>query len=126
MFKRALLTAGIFASAFAYGQSFPNGVAAGDVTSDSAVLWARSSVNGEVRFIVAERGAWPPRVRIMGATVSDPTVPAKVDVGGLRPGHRYLYVVLAPNGDSMRGEFATPAATGKRGLRFGVSGDWRG
>ena len=36
--------------------SLPNGVAAGDVTGTSAVLWARSTVTGPVTFQVTSDG----------------------------------------------------------------------
>jgi len=126
--KRIILAAIVFLLAVTLSaQTFPNGVASGDVTSDSAVLWARSSLAGDVRFIVFERNSWPPLVRSQRATVSDTAVSAKVEVTGLRAGRRYTYVVFAPNGQSMRGEFVTPASPdNRRGLHFGVSGDWRG
>lgn len=105
----------------------PQGVASGDVTQTSAVLWAKSATTGVVHFAVLERPLWPPRVRVAAVHVDDASVPAKVSITGLSPHSRYTYLVVAPNGDRAVGEFETPAAVGAHyGLHFGVSGDWRG
>jgi phosphodiesterase/alkaline phosphatase D-like protein len=58
--------------------------------------------------------------------VTDPTVPVKVDVGPLVADTRYFYRVTDAAGATAEGTFRTPAAEGFHGLRFGVSGDWRG
>ena len=125
--NRVLIAALLLAAVSLSAQTFPNGVAAGDVKSDSVVLWARSTVAGDVRFLVYARDSWPPVIHIRRVSVSDVTVPAKVEVSGLRAGQEYGYIVYASNGESMRGQFVTPAAPNEqRGLHFGVSGDWRG
>ncbi len=78
-------------------------------------------------FIVIERGTWLPVVRTASADVTDPAVPAKAEIGRLRPGARYMYSAIGPDGARARGFFRTPNTVGTRGgLRFGVSGDWRG
>ncbi len=108
-------------------QIFPQGIAAGDVRSDSAVLWAHSSKSGEVRFVVVERGMWPPFVKVATTHVDDANVPAKVEISGLNDGANYVYFVIGPDGAREAGHFRTPSAPGARhGLHFGVSGDWRG
>lgn len=123
--RRALLALILIASPLA--AQLPQGVAAGDVTTSSAVLWARSASAGDVHFAIVERGTWPPVIETATVNVSDPAVPAKVSLSGLSAHHRYNYLVVAPNGDRMTGTFITPGATGTRyGLHFGVSGDWRG
>lgn len=107
---------------------FPQGIAAGDVRSDSVVLWARPSSPGDIRFVVVERGMWPPFVKAATAPVSDANVPAKAEITGLHAGTEYVYYAAGP-GAAMReaGRFRTPFASGaKHGLHFGVSGDWRG
>ncbi len=118
MFAAALASA-------ALGQTLPHGVAAGDVDQTSAVLWARSTAVGEVTF------EYSVNADFVGATsvatdVSDATVPVKVDIGPLNTGTTYYYRVTDAAGDSAAGTFRTPAADGLLGLRFGVSGDWRG
>src|SRR3982750_964385 len=104
----------------------PQGVAAGDVTPHSAVLWAHSATTGDVHFILIERGAWPPVVHTAKVSVADAAIPAKASFDGLRAGQRYNYLVVAPHGDRATGTFVTPAAKGQNGLHFGISGDWRG
>jgi 3-phytase/alkaline phosphatase D len=104
----------------------PHGVAAGDVTAVSAVLWARGDVAGRLSFELS------PRTDLRGArrilrSVADPEVPAKAFVAGLRPGTTYHYRATDAEGNSSRGRFRTaPAACDGGSLRFGVSGDWRG
>jgi phosphodiesterase/alkaline phosphatase D-like protein len=106
-------------------QSLPNGVAAGDVDQSSAVLWARSAALGLITFEYFEKGYTAIRTSI-DATVTDATIPAKVEIYDLTPGTRYTYVVTDSAGDSAEGTFQTPFGEGNHGLRFGVSGDWRG
>ena len=107
--------------------TFPNGVAAGDVAADSAVLWSRSSIAGDITFEVASDEAFASIVSTATAEVSDPTVPAKVEVTGLEAGTRYHYRATHSSGDVATGRFRTPHLAGTfTGLRFGVSGDWRG
>jgi phosphodiesterase/alkaline phosphatase D-like protein len=107
--------------------ALPNGVAAGDVTADTAVLWARSTVPGEVVFEISPRDDFPDAETVqVFAAVADPTVPAKVEIAGLSPDARYFYRATDAEGARAAGRFRTPALTGRRGMRFGVSGDWRG
>ena len=103
--------------------SLPQMVAAGDVTTDSAVLWARVSSKGPVLFRVIGRGTPPPRVHNAHFVVKDPTIPANVEISGLQDGTTYDYTVSAPSGESLHGTFRTPAAVGRKGLHFGVSGN---
>ena len=112
----------------------PNGVAAGDVDHDRAVLWARAGATGTITFTVstyateAESGAYATEaMQTFTATVRNPLQPVTVTVTGLMPGSAYAYDVTAPDGDAARGAFRTPALPdATHGLRFGVSGDWRG
>ena len=78
--------------------SLPNGVAAGDVTATTAVLWTRSLLAGPIWF---EWGVEPTFARIHGSTVVDnrePLAAAKMDVGGLSPATTYHYRVRATQG----------------------------
>ncbi|PJF25244.1 MAG: hypothetical protein CUN53_13775, partial [Phototrophicales bacterium] len=106
--------------------AFPNGVAAGDVDQTSAVLWARASNPGTVTFeVVSADGGEAAGVYTANST--DSMLPVKVSVDGLRPGTLYTYTVTDSAGERMSGRFQTPAEIGTyAGLRFGVSGDWRG
>ena len=101
-----------------WSDAFPNGVAAGDVSQTSVVLWARTSVTGTLTFSVLGGGT-------VVRTVTDPLEPASVTIRNLSPDQRYVYTVTTSAGDSMTGTFVTPAEDGHHGLRFGASGDWR-
>ena len=106
---------------------FPNGVAAGEVTPDSAILWARSTVPGFVRFTVSTNATLEPQIASIIVTNTQPEVPLKALVTGLAPGTRHHYRVQDSSGDSAFGTFRTAsAAQASTGLRFGVSGDSRG
>ena len=106
--------------------SFPNSVAAGDVTQTSAVLWTRADREGPLAFEVSS----DPKFRSAATWftgVVDPMVPARVTVTGLAPGTLYHYRAFARRGFSPAGKFRTlPAASTSPALRFGAGGDWRG
>ncbi len=106
----------------------PNGVAAGDTTQNSTVLWARSLSSGNVNFEVATGSTFSPGNVVTSAStaVSNTLVPAKASISGLQPGTQYSYRATDASGASMTGVFRTPAASGRNGMRFGVSGDYRG
>jgi phosphodiesterase/alkaline phosphatase D-like protein len=104
--------------------SLPNGIASGDTTQTSTVLWARSTLAGRVRFQVKNgHGVLADNA----VDVENPKIPAKLVVSHLRPDTRYRYRVTAPDGQFLDGSFKTAAdSKGERGLSFGVTGDWRG
>ena len=102
-----------------------NGVAAGEVTDDSAILWAHALSAGEVRFEVATDRHF--RHIVERETVNSLGVaPVRVEVDGLRDGTHYYYRAIGPDGDVITGQFTTAHDHGFHGLNFGVSGDWRG
>ena len=120
----AFLAAGFAGSTWA--AELPNGVAAGDVTENSGVLWARTDTAGRVRFEISDRADLK-GARKYNVTVSDTTVPAKVLVDGLSPTTAYFYRATDSAGNTSAGKFRTaPKACTNTALRFGVSGDWRG
>ncbi|WP_016951595.1 phytase [Anabaena sp. PCC 7108] len=104
-----------------------NGIASGDTTQNSTVLWARSIFLGEVTF---EYSTDPNFTSIAGtktANITDINVPVKVAVDGLNANTNYYYRVTDSVGSTSIGKFSTAAPLGqKTGLKFGVSGDWRG
>lgn len=109
------------------GSTLPNGVASGDVTQNSAVLWTRSIVPGAVAFEYSTDPNFNNLIGSSTAIATDPTVPVKVQLTDLNPGSQYFYRVVDAAGTSAAGQFRTPAALGNNsGLRFGVSGDWQG
>ena len=93
-----------------------HGVAAGDVTASSAVIWSRAS--GPARMAV-EYGAvteprWPPLRQAGPAVDAGTDFTGKVLLDGLSPDTRYLYWVRFVGGDgseavSETGQFKTPA-----------------
>ncbi len=115
-------------STSAQDENFPNGVAAGDTTPTSVVLWARIATAGTVTFAYSTDASFATDVTTLPPiTVTDPLLPAKGDVTGLTPGTTYYYRATDDDDNMAMGTFRTPAETGTRtGLRFGVSGDWRG
>ncbi|GAB4295241.1 MAG: hypothetical protein Fur0025_32300 [Oscillatoriaceae cyanobacterium] len=109
------------------GSTLPNGVAAGDVTQTSAVLWTRTTVPGSVTFEYSTNPNFSSIIANQTVTATDPTVPVQVEVTGLNPNTQYYYRATDANGTTAAGKFSTPANVGTRqGLRFGVSGDWQG
>ncbi|MFN8494591.1 MAG: alkaline phosphatase D family protein [Caldilineaceae bacterium] len=105
--------------------ALPNGSAAGDVTQNSAVLWARSPATGALTFAYGVDLAHNPTV-VTQAVIS-PLLPMTIEVAGLMPNTLYHYRVSNAQGDTVDGQFQTAAPVGAHtGLRFGVSGDWRG
>lgn len=114
--------------------SLPNGVAAGDVTQDSVVLWARAASPGIVTFTMElDSGAMvktpvnAPLFEPVTRTVSEPLLPVTVTVAGLTPATAYRYQATVTNSDSATGVFRTAAGDGEHiGLRFAATGDVRG
>lgn len=105
----------------------PNGVAAGDVGQNTAVLWGRSNNLGNLNFQYATDNAFTNIVGFHNETVTDTLAPVKWDVSNLSADTKYFYRVTDSVGSYATGEFKTAAALGSTtGLRFGVSGDWRG
>ncbi len=104
-----------------------NGIASGDTTQDSTVLWARSTVPGTVTFEYSTDADFNNIVGTVNTEVTDINLPVKVEINDLAAGTDYYYRVTDAAGDSLTGEFETSAEVGEfQGLRFGVSGDWRG
>jgi alkaline phosphatase D len=120
---RALaLTLGTSAAAHA---ALPNGIAAGEVTQNSALLWARGT-GTDVFFEWSTDATFTSVLGSSTVAVSDPLSPVKLGLSGLASGTDYFYRATS-GGGSAGGTFTTATAAGTyAGLRFGVSGDWRG
>jgi 3-phytase/alkaline phosphatase D len=107
--------------------SLLNGVASGDTTQTSTVLWTRSNFTGAVKFEYSTKADFSTIAGTKTATVTNSLQPVKVDITGLTAGTNYFYRVTDAAGDIATGKFSTADAIGKQsGLRFGVTGDWRG
>ena len=105
--------------------SLPNGVASGDVTQTSAVLWARSTVTGPLTFTYGL--VKQPNGKQIVVAVTDPWLPVTATLSGLQADTAYTYTAETSQGERAMGHLRTPAPLGIfRGLRFGASGDWRG
>jgi alkaline phosphatase D len=110
-------------SADAADTSFRGGVAAGDVTSSSAVLWTRAPRTGRVLLTIATRfGAPVGRFPLAARTADDRTVQRVIR--GLEPATRYRYFFTQGRATSAIGSFSTaPAANASATVRFAISGD---
>ncbi|HSI97095.1 MAG TPA: alkaline phosphatase D family protein, partial [Gaiellaceae bacterium] len=130
--RRALVLAGLavvtlgVAGADAATPAFRWGVAAGEVTATSAVLWSRAPAAGRVRLagtsLKTGRKEFLRDMRALPA--NDFTVQARVT--GLRPGTRYTYSFSFSPGrfSGAVGTFVTaPPPTADTRVRFAISGD---
>ncbi len=89
-----------------------DGIASGDTTQTSTVLWARSNFTGNVSF---EYSTTPDFSNIAGqaiAIVTNPLQPVKVEVTGLTAGTQYYYIVADAAGATESGQFKTSAEEG--------------
>lgn len=120
-----LFVAGTPLSALA-GGTMPNGVASGDTTQTSSVLWGRSTALGAITFEYSTDPAFGTIDGMLNAMVTDAQKPAKVSAAGLTPGTKYYYRATDAAGTVSNGTFRTSHSTGFNGFRFGASGDWRG
>ncbi|HKQ46605.1 MAG TPA: alkaline phosphatase D family protein [Phycisphaerae bacterium] len=121
---RATLALFIFALR-AGGQTFPQGVACGDVTETSAICWTRVSLPGSVRIDIATDDQFQQIVvsnLVQASDDADRTV--HHDAVGLSPGTRYFYrfTHLGTDETSPPGTFKT-APQGPTSFRFVYTGD---
>lgn len=101
-------------------------VASGDVDSTWVVLWAQPTVAGDVTIVWSTEPDLDPRVGEQ-TLAADVFQPAKIVVGDLLPATQYYFSATDAAGASAQGRFRTAAPVGqRRGLHFGVTGDWRG
>lgn len=106
--------------------TLPHGIAAGDVTATTAVIWTRSTALGLVTFEWSTDATFTSVTGSATATVSDPAIPVKAAAAGLAPGTRYFTRVTDSAGNSVTGAFVTAHAGDARyGLRVGAAGDWQ-
>jgi len=106
--------------------TLPNGVASGDVTQTSAVLWAHSTTIGAVTLEVSTFEDFGIIDIHETVAVVDVNQPVKVDISGLIPATQYYYRVTDALNETASGRFRTSWDLGiSAGLRFGASGDWQ-
>jgi len=113
------------APASATPSAFRLGVAAGDVTSSSAIVWGKANRTGRVRLVVArDRRLKRARRRFVlrALHTNDATVQRRVR--GLGPGRRYWFRFYQGRGRSQRGTFRTaPGRHQDRLINFAYTGD---
>ena len=117
-----------FAPLSASGQmsTMPIGVASGDATQISIVLWAHSTALGEVTFEYSTFDDFGIIDGYETVAVVDVNQPVKVDVNGLIPATQYYYRITDAQNEAAVGQFRTPCDIGiSAGFRFGASGDWQ-
>ncbi|MBO3460945.1 alkaline phosphatase D family protein [Aetokthonos hydrillicola Thurmond2011] len=116
-----------------------SGVAAGDATNTSAIIWTRTadsvSQKGTISNLTVQVSLDPTFHKIVsslkGVTRPDHDYTLKLDIKNLKSGTQYYYRFLTGDGKlSPVGTFKTaPAKTQKAAVRFGFSGDadsqWR-
>jgi alkaline phosphatase D len=122
----ALLLLGVVAyRADGAGLRFRFGVAAGDVRTDSAILWTRAPRQGPIELQVSGAKSFRSSVRrlpLNALPANDLTVQAKVT--RLSPGTRYWYRFVQSGSTSPVGAFKTaPASASDVRVRFALSGD---
>ena len=100
---------------------FAQGVAAGEITSRSALLWTRAPRPGRVEVVVRGAGR---TIAASAAAFPGRDLTVSIPVRGLAPGSRYAYRFRQGSVASPGGAFRTaPAPTADATIRFAFSGD---
>ncbi|ADB32048.1 alkaline phosphatase [Kribbella flavida DSM 17836] len=108
----------------------PSGLASGDVTANSAVLWSRTDRRSRLVVELTSHGRFDRAIRLRGpVTGPENDFTAQLPLKGLRPGQRYDYRVsfedaYGRRGESRTGSFNTPGRN--RGVSFVWTGDTAG
>jgi alkaline phosphatase D len=110
-------------------EGFSYGVSSGDVTSKSAILWAKADKKGKTYLQVVDKGGFGScsidnaMVKVKATKDDDNTVQAKVK--GLEADTGYRYRFCRPNGaHSDVGKFTTaPSAKQRKTIHFALAGD---
>ena len=106
-------------------ETFAYGVASGEVTDRSAMLWARAGQAGSGSVEVATDGTFRQvavKRSVSATTARDTTMIATVK--GLRPGTQYWYRFSLGGATSATGQFRTaPSPRSNASVRFAFSGD---
>ena len=111
-------------SADAATPGFRYGVAAGEITATSAILWTRAPVSGPVTVRVARNRSLAASRLATAKTAPSDDLTLSMVVRGLNPGSRYYYDFAQGRSRSRRGTFVTaPGSTTNANVRFAFSGD---
>ena len=104
--------------------AFTDGVASGDVTASSAVLWTRAEGGDRLSVEIATEASFADARTERAATSAARDFTVKQRVDGLSPGTRYYYRFRAGEAVSATGMFVTALeATASVAFRFVFSGD---
>ncbi len=124
----ALVLAPAVVAAAPPAATFTHGVASGDVTHVSALLWTRVDREADLLIEVATDAAiHDVKFRRTVHVTGDSDFTAKVLAVGLAPGRRYFFRWRAPTSTSETGTFWTAPAPGRRAdLRFTYTADTDG
>ncbi|HET9938440.1 MAG TPA: PhoD-like phosphatase N-terminal domain-containing protein, partial [Gaiella sp.] len=121
------LAAGVSAGAKSGRPGFPLGVAAGEITSTSAKVWARAPQAGAVTLEVLPPNAGTRAVPILAFTIraeASRDLTVQRTVVGLAPATRYRYRFHQGGVTSPTGSFTTaPRPNASVGVRFALTGD---
>jgi phosphodiesterase/alkaline phosphatase D-like protein len=121
----AVVTALATVPSTAAAAPFRYGVSSAEVTSSSALLWARAIHAGKVRLVVGvDRNFRRRRITkmVLARKSSDLTVQTRV--AGLAPSRRYWFFFVQGKQRSVIGTFTTaPKPTSSKTIRFAVTGD---
>jgi alkaline phosphatase D len=110
-------------SAEAATSGFRYGVAAGNITSTSAVLWTRAPLSGRLSVTVTAQSTGVSRV-FRGEVHPTTDLAFDIGVGPLEPGTTYRYVFRQGKTTSPAGIFETaPRSGADASIRFALSGD---
>ena len=128
---RALLATTILASSLALPAFVAfvfNGVAAGDMTSNDAILWTRADNGGAIAALTAQVATDSNFTNVVGtytgATAASTDFTLKVDATGLSANAHYFYRFTNGSTNSAAGTFTTaPAAHQAVPVKFAFSGD---
>jgi alkaline phosphatase D len=107
---------------------FINGVTAGEITQDSAIIWGQTATTGNVRAHVATAGGFENLVAkrtLRAKPKADRTF--QVEITGLKPGSTYRYRFCQRQSCSDVGSFETaPDPHQAQTIRFAYTGDETG
>ncbi|QNE22220.1 alkaline phosphatase [Kribbella qitaiheensis] len=110
--------------------ALPSGIASGDVTSNSAVVWSRTDRRSRLVVDLTSHGRFDRAIRLRGpVTSADDDFTAQLPLRGLRPGQRYDYRIGFEDssgrlGETACGSFSTPGRN--RPVSFVFTGDTAG
>ncbi|HET9807615.1 MAG TPA: alkaline phosphatase D family protein [Nitrososphaeraceae archaeon] len=115
---------GIFSVNAIQDIQFTSGVASGNVTSDSAVLWTRINQDGVVEVEVSNSPTFKKIVFSQSVpAIKENDFTVKVMATGLQENHKYYYRWIFDNVISETGTFITSTISSDKKIHFAWSGD---